>query len=288
LDIFGNIVAKPVAVRTMGEAFSRCCSAPKKEDVLIVKDGPDQPERAEVQIPIPDLKNGMTLGPATGILVGKAAVEPMPLQAENGKVNPSGAQGNKQKFTFGRSESKVEEMLLRYPATLADPPAIGTYYIRDGSSAADWVDPTERKSAKIRFAETIERTVVEDPHETCIDCDGGSSALVFASSDPLTYEAIRALTAMFDRLDVDGSREISMEEAIDFWGKGFSKISAAAMFAEVDADGNGAINLDEFITFWQNVKQSGYTENEILEELQQLMEGGMWVDWKDGRCTGSA
>merc|ERR1712125_46128 len=175
-----------------------------------------------------------------------------------------------------------EEMLRGADASLSDPPAVGTYLIRDGAGEAD---KAARKSARIRFAETIERTVVEESKEEPTDIETSPSARI-VSSDPLSYEAIRSLTAMFDRLDIDGSREITMAEAIDFWGKGFSKLSAAAMFAEVDADGNGSISLDEFITFWPNVKRSGYTETEILDELQQLMEGGMWVDWKDGRCTG--
>ena len=35
------------------------------------------------------------------------------------------------------------------------------------------------------------------------------------------------------------------------------------------------------------VKDNGYAEAEILEELEQMTEGGSWVDWRDNRDVGS-
>lgn len=309
----------------MGEAFSRCCSAPKKEDVQTIKEGPGyNHEGPEPDYGYPQSSHyHPTVGLAPGALpmvanaiAAEPAPKPLPTRGEHEYVvqdDPAllaiqidgrmlaGCSAKymepeklkefkgpgKQKFMFGRSESAIEGM-LRNSGDASDPPAIGTYLIRDGAGEAD---KAQRKSARIRFAETVERTVVEEEvvHDAHVEGDPSPSAGArSASNEPLSFEAIQALKVFFDKLDADGSSEISMEEAIEFWGKGFSKISAAAMFAEVDADGNGSICLDEFMTFWQNVKHSGYTEAEILEELQQLMEGGMWVDWKDGRCTGAA
>merc|ERR1719296_137611 len=58
------------------------------------------------------------------------------------------------------------------------------------------------------------------------------------------------------------------------------------MFNEVDVDGSGAITSEEFIAFWVHVRKNGYKEQEIIDELDELLEGGAWVDWKDGKETG--
>merc|ERR1711879_42613 len=57
------------------------------------------------------------------------------------------------------------------------------------------------------------------------------------------------------------------------------------MFSEVDTDGSGAITSDEFLKFWIQVKASGYKDQDILEELDNLLDGSAWVDFKDTRTT---
>ena len=57
------------------------------------------------------------------------------------------------------------------------------------------------------------------------------------------------------------------------------------MFNEVDEDGNAEISWTEFQAFWQNVVGSGYPEDDVLEEVDMMMEGGSWVDFNDGRTT---
>ena len=87
-------------------------------------------------------------------------------------------------------------------------------------------------------------------------------------------------------MDMDGNNSITKEEATKFWGKNFAKVNATAMFKEVDSDNNGSISCEEFIGFWQQVRDSGYPEDDILDELEMMLEGGSWVDWKDNRSTG--
>ena len=41
----------------------------------------------------------------------------------------------------------------------------------------------------------------------------------------------------------------------------------------------------EFHSFWKNVIGSGYAQDEILEEVETMLEGGSWVDFDDGRTT---
>ena len=89
-------------------------------------------------------------------------------------------------------------------------------------------------------------------------------------------------------MDTNGDGDLEKSEAVAFWGKNFAKVNAGAMFNEVDTDNSELITFDEWMDFWNNVLATGtYSEEDILEELTSMMEGGSWVDWNDGRSTGS-
>eukprot|EP00931_Biecheleriopsis_adriatica_P027122 TRINITY_DN16360_c0_g2_i1.p1 TRINITY_DN16360_c0_g2~~TRINITY_DN16360_c0_g2_i1.p1 ORF type:complete len:159 (-),score=32.12 TRINITY_DN16360_c0_g2_i1:69-545(-) len=69
----------------------------------------------------------------------------------------------------------------------------------------------------------------------------------------------------------------------------FGKVSTAAMFREVDENSDGVITLQEFLDFWRQVEATGqYDQEDLLEEMQCLKEGGSWVDYNDSRDTGAA
>ena len=106
-----------------------------------------------------------------------------------------------------------------------------------------------------------------------------------AGDDTLPESIMTKLTAFFQKLDVDNDKSITKDEAISHWGKNFAKINAGAMFNEVDVDGDGKVTIDEWLEFWQNVLRHGYTSEEVEEELDELIEGGSWVDFNDGRST---
>jgi len=91
---------------------------------------------------------------------------------------------------------------------------------------------------------------------------------------------------LFRKMDNDSSGSISRKEAKDFFKGGFVNLSVDAMFSEVDQDSDSNIELAEFVSFWSQVKGSGYSEDQILEELDQILEGNAWVDWKDNRSVG--
>jgi len=104
----------------------------------------------------------------------------------------------------------------------------------------------------------------------------------------LSQAAWDKLEELFHKMDPDGSNAVTREEARLFFKGAFGKLSADAMFNEVDVDGSGAIDADEFASFWVHVRKNGYKEQDILDELDELLEGGAWVDWKDGRDTAKA
>lgn len=100
----------------------------------------------------------------------------------------------------------------------------------------------------------------------------------------LSQKSWDTLKNLFMKMDVDGLNLVSRENAADFF-QSFKKVNTEAMFNEVDTDKSGAIDATEFMDFWIQVKASGYSEDQILEEIDQIMDGGTWVDWKDGRNT---
>ena len=81
----------------------------------------------------------------------------------------------------------------------------------------------------------------------------------------------------FKIFDVDDSKEIDKEEALSHWKTKFGKLSAKEFFDQVDFDGDGTISFDEFHRFWKIVKGYGHSEEEIGEELQNIMNGELWV-----------
>ncbi|KOO36058.1 ef hand family protein [Chrysochromulina tobinii] len=93
------------------------------------------------------------------------------------------------------------------------------------------------------------------------------------------------LRSFFDAMDGDKNGEVSKDEAIAFWGKNFAKVNATAMFNEVDEDKSATITWDEFLAFWRNVVASGYSEDDLKEEVEMMKAGGSWVDFNDGRTT---
>lgn len=103
----------------------------------------------------------------------------------------------------------------------------------------------------------------------------------------LSQTAWDKIEEIFRKMDPDGSNAVSREEARAFFKGAFGKMSADAMFNEVDVDGSGAIDAEEFTKFWIHVRKNGYKEQDILDELDELLEGGAWVDWKDGKDTAS-
>lgn len=54
----------------------------------------------------------------------------------------------------------------------------------------------------------------------------------------------------------------------------------------MDINKDGTIQLNEWIDFWKLVYDSGYKEEEICEELDNMMDGGSWVKFETGEKYG--
>ncbi|CAE7946651.1 omlA [Symbiodinium sp. KB8] len=98
----------------------------------------------------------------------------------------------------------------------------------------------------------------------------------------LSADAKSKVEELFDKMDKDTSGTITKEEAHKFFSS-FAKVNAKAMFDEVDDDGNGSITKAEWVGFWNQVRAAGYSNDQILEELELMTDGGDWVNWKDGK-----
>jgi len=101
----------------------------------------------------------------------------------------------------------------------------------------------------------------------------------------LSEDVWNKLEQLFKMMDVDGSNSVTRDEARKFFKGAFGKLSAEAMFNEVDVDLSGVITSEEFVNFWIQVKAAGYEESDMLDEIDELIAGGTWVDWNDGRNT---
>ncbi|CAD8127438.1 unnamed protein product [Paramecium sonneborni] len=85
---------------------------------------------------------------------------------------------------------------------------------------------------------------------------------------------------IFKRIDVNNSGSIDKDETQKFWKTNFAKVNTQALFNAVDFDKSGQITEDEWMAFWEIVKKSGYSDKEIFEELDNLMEGKAWVQFR--------
>eukprot|EP00929_Paragymnodinium_shiwhaense_P041908 TRINITY_DN21764_c0_g1_i1.p1 TRINITY_DN21764_c0_g1~~TRINITY_DN21764_c0_g1_i1.p1 ORF type:complete len:295 (-),score=79.63 TRINITY_DN21764_c0_g1_i1:474-1358(-) len=100
----------------------------------------------------------------------------------------------------------------------------------------------------------------------------------------LSAECWAKAEAIFHKMDTHGRNVVTPVEAAKFFKGSFAKISGEAMFNQIDLDRSGAITGEEFMGFWTHVQEVGYSEQEILQELEELASGGTWTDWNDGRA----
>jgi hypothetical protein len=100
----------------------------------------------------------------------------------------------------------------------------------------------------------------------------------------VSAELEKQLKAFFDKMDFDGDGKVTQTEAEKHFKK-FPKVSAQSMFNEVDEDGNKEVSWDEFFEFWKNVVASGYSTEDLMEEVGDMINGESWVDFNDGRTT---
>ena len=108
--------------------------------------------------------------------------------------------------------------------------------------------------------------------------------ILFFQMPPKLEEKVKQL---FSLIDVDDSKTIDREETLKFWSKGFAKINSTCLFEQVDKNNDGTIQFDEWLEFWRVVYESGYSEDEICTELDNMIKGGSWVKFDTNTKIGN-
>ncbi|CAD8097788.1 unnamed protein product [Paramecium primaurelia] len=99
-------------------------------------------------------------------------------------------------------------------------------------------------------------------------------------NEPLSQRLRHKASEIFKKLDIKGNGTIDKEGTEQFWKSNFAKLNTEALFEAVDFDKSGDITEEEWMAFWEIVKENGYSEEEINLELDELMDGKAWVQFK--------
>ena len=102
----------------------------------------------------------------------------------------------------------------------------------------------------------------------------------------LSPKLFEKVDQLFKLIDADDSKTIDREETLKFWSSNFAKINSTVLFDQVDTNGDGEIQYDEWIDFWRIVYDSGYSEDEITDELENIIHGGSWVKFETNKKLG--
>ena len=94
------------------------------------------------------------------------------------------------------------------------------------------------------------------------------------------------MDTLFRKIDIDDSKTIDRDETLKFWSSNFAKINSTVLFDQVDTNNDGSIQYEEWIDFWRIVYDSGYSEEEICTELDNMLQGGSWVKFETNRKLG--
>jgi len=159
--------------------------------------------------------------------------------------------------------------------------------LTQGSDWVNWKDTKDVGMESRSGPQTEYKAVkVAEPTEAAAEPNVAAAEPTVAAAEPvpetISEDVLGKLEEMFARIDADKSNTITKSEALKFFTS-FSKVNTKAFFDEVDDDKNGLIAKEEFMGFWQQVRDSGYKNEEILEELEDLVKGGAWVNWEDGK-----
>ena len=93
---------------------------------------------------------------------------------------------------------------------------------------------------------------------------------------------------LFSLIDIDNSNTIDRDETLKFWSKNFPKLNSNELFDQVDKNNDGSIQLEEWVEFWRVVYDSGYSEDEICTELDNMINGGSWVKFETNKKLGGS
>lgn len=110
----------------------------------------------------------------------------------------------------------------------------------------------------------------------------------FASYEELDEKTRAVIADLFTKLDENKDGNVDRSEAEKFWQGKYPKVNANMMFGQTDEDVGGTISHDEFQKYWLAVANAGYNEKEIVEEIEEIMQGSAWRDWGRVSITGQS
>ena len=61
----------------------------------------------------------------------------------------------------------------------------------------------------------------------------------------------------------------------------FPKLSTKKIFQKLDKDKNGKIDLNEWLGYWKHVYKAGYSQEDIVDELEGIEMGKGWVSFRN-------
>ena len=93
---------------------------------------------------------------------------------------------------------------------------------------------------------------------------------------------------LFRLIHIDDSKTIDRDETLKFWSSNFAKINSSVLFDQVDENNDGSIQYEEWVEFWKIVYDSGYSEDEICAELDNMINGGSWVKFETNKKLGGS
>ena len=105
---------------------------------------------------------------------------------------------------------------------------------------------------------------------------------------PLPRKLQEKVETLFKLIDVDNSKTIDRDETLKFWSSNFAKINSSVLFDQVDKNNDGSIQYEEWLEFWRVVYESGYSEDEICTELDNMIHGGSWVKFETNKKLGGS
>ena len=89
-------------------------------------------------------------------------------------------------------------------------------------------------------------------------------------------------------IDIDDSKAIDRDETLRFWSSNFAKINSSVLFEQIDKNYDGSIQYDKWLEFWKLINNSGYSEDEICIELNNMINGGSWVKFGTNKKLGGS
>ena len=110
--------------------------------------------------------------------------------------------------------------------------------------------------------------------------------IILNYSQQLPPKLFEKVDTLFKKIDIDDSKTIDRDETLKFWASNFAKINSAVLFDQVDTNNDGSIQYEEWLDFWRIVYDSGYSEEEICLELENMINGGSWVKFETNRKLG--